>query len=130
MTSDYARAFADALFREVRAEMGRQGIGSVRALADRLGTKNHTSVNDRLSLDKADRIPINAEDLASYCEVFGIEPHLLVVRAESAMLGAAARRGDDLVERARADVLRRAAEAQGPADAGETGEEGAAAPGA
>lgn len=77
---DAPRAFADALVSEIRAEMGRNGINSVRALAEMIGM-NHVSLNDRLG---PKRVPIGTAELYRICTVLKVEPWEVVRRAGAA----------------------------------------------
>lgn len=80
-------AFADALVREIKAEMGRQEIGGVRALARMIGM-NHGVLNDRLNRSPKthQRVAISMEDLARISAALGLRPLELVRRAEDAAI--------------------------------------------
>lgn len=78
-----APTFGDALVGEIKAEMGRQNIGSVRALAELLGT-NNVYWNDRLNKKPGQRTPITMPDLARLSAVLHVEPQELVGRAWAA----------------------------------------------
>lgn len=77
-----APTLSDALVREMKAEMGRHEIGSVRALAVLLGD-NNVYWNDRLNR-KGKRVPVNIDDLGRFCDALGIDPWDLVHRAKLA----------------------------------------------
>lgn len=77
-----AQSFADALVGEIWAEMGRQGIRSVRALAEKMGVP-HTPLNDRLNKSSrtGKRVAIGQDDLWRICEALGVQPWEIVRRA-------------------------------------------------
>jgi len=84
---DAARAFGDALVREIKAEMGRQEIGGVRALATKMGLRSHGALNDRLNKSSrtGQRVSIGAEDLWRIAVALGVEPVELIRRASAAV---------------------------------------------
>lgn len=86
LTADYLRQFAEAVVNEIKAEMGRKRVDSNRELARRIGF-THTSVNDRLEGNPRTkkRTVINVKDLAAYAAALGVEPGVLVQRAQAAL---------------------------------------------
>lgn len=77
-----ALAFGDALVAEIWAEMGRRGIRSVRALAERAGI-DRGKLNARLTHNpRGDRlVAVGGEDLFMIARALKIEPAELVRRA-------------------------------------------------
>lgn len=58
------------------------------AMARKIGTRNHVSINDRLNLEpKSGKKPIviNVVDLATYCRALGVEPAEIIRRAQLAV---------------------------------------------
>lgn len=72
--------------REIRAEMARHDIGSVRALAQLVGM-NHASLNDRLNRSSrtGQRVAMGMEDLVRICAVLDIEPWELMQQTTRAV---------------------------------------------
>lgn len=81
-----ALAFGAALVREIRVEMARNDIRSVRALADKTGG-SHAALNDRLNRSSrtGKRVAIGQEDLWRIAEALNVEPGELVHRAAEAV---------------------------------------------
>lgn len=78
---DAGTAFARALVAEIKAEMGRQEIPSVNALAHRMGV-NRAKLNERLNRSRnGTRAKMTMEDVRQIAEVLNIEPAELVRRA-------------------------------------------------
>lgn len=80
--SEYRDALGEALVGEIKAEMGRKGIGSNRQLALAVGA-SYSSVNDRLSKSTRTgrRTAISVIDLQAYADALGIDPLELLRRA-------------------------------------------------
>jgi hypothetical protein len=77
------RAYGEALVREIRAEMGRHEIHSVRALAEVSGI-DRGRLNDRMKR-KGKRVAFEPGELLLLAGVFGLEPGTLVTRAADAI---------------------------------------------
>lgn len=69
--------FATALVEEIWAQMGREGVRSVRALAAKIDM-NHVSLNDRLGKK---RTPISTQELYRICSALHVQPWEIVRRA-------------------------------------------------
>jgi transcriptional regulator with XRE-family HTH domain len=80
-----ADEFGDALIREIRAEMGRNGVTSVRALAELTGI-TRGALNDRMNRKASTgaRVPLGPSDLYKIAEALHVEPEVLVRRARIA----------------------------------------------
>lgn len=79
---EYRAALTDALVGEIRAEMGRRGIRSIRELAERAGM-TVTAMQDRLNKNARTkrRTPISVPDLAAIGQALDVEPIILLRRA-------------------------------------------------
>lgn len=83
---DIARRYGDALMREIRAEMARHDVSSVRGLAELTGM-NHATLNSRLNRDSrtGKRVPLGQEDLWRIAEALDVNVYDLVRRASAAV---------------------------------------------
>lgn len=79
--------------------MGRQEIGSSRALAKLTGM-NHATLNSRLNMSRSgERIPLAVDELWRIAQVLGVSPADLVHRASLAARTAPASGGDTETKR-------------------------------
>lgn len=86
---DYGQQLAEQLVIEVKAAMVRAGIQSSRALGRAIG-QNSQYMSNRLDGGNprtGERVPLNVRDIAEIGEAVGVEPHVLVERAERALAG-------------------------------------------
>lgn len=81
-TIEYRERLADALVREIKAEMARRRVASNRELAKLAGV-SHSSVNDRLSgaTRTGRRTAISITDLFGYAAALEVDPRDLLNRA-------------------------------------------------
>lgn len=84
MDDDYGRRLSEQLVIEVKAAMARAGISSSRALGRAIG-QNSQYMSNRLDGGNprtGERVPLNVHDLADIGQALGLEPHVLIERAE------------------------------------------------
>ncbi len=82
LSAGYIARLTDALVAEIKAQMGRRGVSSSRALADLIGA-NSQWMSQRLDGGnrRGERVPLTVSDLSRIAAVLDVDPVVLLERA-------------------------------------------------